>query len=92
MTSETTPPPLKLTFPCEFMFKAFGPGDSVEFPRAVHQAAVTVMQVPLDAVKVRMSGQGRYQAVSVVVLAHNLDQIQAIYQALKTVPDLQYLL
>ncbi len=92
MTVEPNPPKLDLTFPCEFVFKAFGPGGSVEFPQAVRRAASSVVPVPLDAVKVRMSGQGKYQSVSLVIMAHNLEQIHAIYQALKTVPDLQYLL
>lgn len=86
------PPQLNLAFPCEYVFKAFGPGGSAGFATAVRQAVATVMPVPLDAVKVRNSSQGKYQAVSVVLLMHNLQQIHAIYQALKRVPDLQYLL
>lgn len=83
---------MELNFPCEYVFKAFGPGNSTGFATAVQQAVGTVVPVPLDAVKIRKSGQGKYQAVSVLLIMHNLEQVHAIYQALKTVPDLQYLL
>lgn len=90
--TSSDPPQLNLIFPCEYVFKAFGPGESTGFATAVQQAVSTVVPVPLDAVKIRMSGQGNYQAVSVVLIMHNLEQVHAIYQSLKTVPDLQYLL
>lgn len=90
--SPTDAPPVNLTFPCEYVFKAFGPGGSAEFASAVQHAVATVVPVALDAVKIRKSGQGKYQAVSIVLIMHNLEQVHAVYQALKTVPDLQYLL
>jgi putative lipoic acid-binding regulatory protein len=83
---------LELHFPCEYVFKAFGPGTCPEFAVTVRQAVATVVPVPLDAMKIRQSGQGKYQAVSVVLIMHSLEQVHAVYQALKTVPDLQYLL
>lgn len=85
-------PPLELKFPSDYVFKAFGPGDSPGFATAVQQAVATVVPVSLDAMKIRKSGQGKYQAVSVLLIMHNLEQVHAVYQALKTVPDLQYLL
>lgn len=91
-SNNTDPPQLNLVFPCEYVFKAFGPGASPGFAAAVQQAVATVVPVPLDAVRIRKSGQGKYQAVSVVLILHNLEQVHAIYQALKTVSDLQYLL
>lgn len=81
-----------MNFPCDYVFKAFGPGACPWFAGAVRQAVSTVVPVPLDAVKIRNSGQGKYQAVSVLLIMHNLEQVHAVYQALKTVPDLQYLL
>ena len=90
--SPTEPPRVNLTFPCEYVFKAFGPGGSPGFASSVQRAVATVVPVALDAVKIRKSGQGKYQAVSVVLIMHNLEQVHAVYQALKTVPDLQYLL
>ena len=83
---------MELHFPCEYVFKAFGPGSCPGFAAAVRLAIATVVPVPLDAVKIRQSGQGKYQAVSVVLIMHNLEQVHAIYKALKSVPDLQYLL
>lgn len=83
---------MELNFPCEYVFKAFGPGNCAEFATAVQQAVATVVPVPLDVIKIRKSGQGKYQAVSVLLIMHNLEQVHAVYQALKTVPDLQYLL
>jgi putative lipoic acid-binding regulatory protein len=86
------PPQLLLDFPCDYVFKAFGPGAASRFAADVRRAVETVMPIPLDAVKIRPSAQGTYQAVSVVLMVHNLEQVHAVYRALKTVPDLKYLL
>lgn len=82
-----------LDFPCDYLFKAFGPNDSEgNFRRAVMSAITQVTPVPLDAVKVRPSGQGTYQCVTVVVRLHDFAQLEAIYTALRRIEGLKYLL
>ena len=80
-----------LTFPCDYMFKAFGPNDAA-FPEAVKNAIGSVLPVPLDALRVRPSAENSYLCVSVVVRLQNMAQLRAIYAALQRVKDLKYLL
>ncbi|TRO84056.1 YbeD family protein [Trichloromonas acetexigens] len=87
----TTPSAVEIQFPCDHMFKAFGPNDG-EFVAAVRLAVASVTPVSSDAMKVRSSSGGRHQSVSVLVRLHNLQQLHGIYAALKDVPRLSYLL
>lgn len=82
---------VEIEFPCDHVFKAFGPNDG-EFAAAVRLAVASVTPVPADAMKVRASSGGRHQSVSVLVRLHNLQQLHGIYAALKEVPRLSYLL
>jgi uncharacterized protein len=82
-----------LQFPCDHIFKAFGPNDEDgRFQAAVLAAVCSVQPVPLDAVRPRPSAQGAYLCVSVVVRLESFVQLQANYAALRAVPDLKYLL
>ena len=88
-------PPLSelLAFPCDYVFKAFGPAeDEAVFAQAVHQAVCSVTPVPLDALRSRSSSGGRYLCVTILVRLHDMAQLEAIYAALKRVENLQYLL
>lgn len=87
----TTPSPVEIQFPCDHIFKAFGPNDD-EFVAAVRLAVASITPVAADAVKVRPSSGGRHQSVSVLVRLHNLQQLHGIYAALKEVPRLSFLL
>ena len=87
----TTPSAVEIQFPCDHIFKAFGPNDG-EFFAAVRLAVASVTPVAGDAMKVRLSSDGRHQSVSVLVRLHNLQQLHGIYAALKEVPRLNYLL
>jgi uncharacterized protein len=80
-------------FPCDHIFKAFGP-DRTDggFAQAVLAAVTTVVPVPLDAMKVRSSAKGTYVCVSVVVRVVNFDQVKNIYNALGKVPEIRFLL
>ncbi len=91
---DPTPHPEQLIeFPCDYLFKAFGPGDQAEsFTAAVREAVGAVVPVPLDAVKTRSSRNGKYLCVSVLVRLHHFGQLQAIYSALRRMPGLCYLL
>ncbi len=80
-----------LTYPCDFIFKAFGP-DEETFVSAVRDAVSTVLPVPLDAMKRRASAKGTYVCVSVVVHLHNADQLRRIYAELRKIESLKYLL
>lgn len=78
-------------FPCDYMFKAFGPNEKT-FPEAVRSAVDSIVSAPADAVRVRPSAQQSYVCVSVIVRLHNFSQVEAIYAALRRVPDIRYLL
>ncbi len=82
-----------LQFPCDFIFKAFGPnGESGRFTQAVHEAVSRVTPVPLDALKVRPSSKGTYVCVSVLVRLQSFEQLRDIYAELRQVEGLNYLL
>lgn len=78
-------------FPCDYMFKAFGPNED-SFSEAVRSAVDTVVSAPLDAVRVRPSAEGSYICVTVLVRLHNFSQVEAVYAALRQVQGLKYLL
>ena len=78
-------------FPCEHIFKALGPNDPA-FVDAVRAAVAKVVPVAMDAMKVRTSGKGNYQSVSILIRVRDFPQLQKIYQQLKQVPNLKYLL
>ena len=87
------PPEELFDFPCDHLFKAFGPTepDGV-FREAVIRAVASVVPVGQDQVKQRASSQGRYICVTVVVRLHNFSQVEAVYAALRRIPGLRYLL
>ncbi|HDR46790.1 MAG TPA: DUF493 domain-containing protein [Geoalkalibacter subterraneus] len=78
-------------FPCDHVFKAVGPNTDL-FVFEVNRAVNSVLPVSQDAVKVRPSGKGNYVSVSVVVRVHNFDQVTGVYDALRQIDDLKYLL
>ncbi len=78
-------------FPCDHMFKAFGPNDEA-FAAAVRTAVSEITPVALDAMKLKLSSGGAHQCVSVMVMVHSYSQMLAIYSALKQVPGLKFLL
>ena len=81
-----------LEFPCDYGFKAFGPTDDVNFVSAVHVAINHVVPVALDAMKSRPSSKGTYQCVTLLARVYNVEQIHAVYAALKRIDNLKYLL
>ncbi len=87
------PSEVLLQFPCDYIFKAFGPNDGDgNFAAAVKEAVETVLPVSLDAIRERPSSNGTYLCVSVVVRLHNIDQVHSIYTALQGISGLKYLL
>lgn len=82
-----------LEFPCDHIFKTFGPADEEgNFVAAVLAAVGQVVPVSRDALRVRSSSQGAYVCVSVVLRVHNAGQLEAVYRALRQVPGTRYLL
>ena len=83
-----------MEFPCDHVFKAFGPGteDGVPFTANVHRAVCEVVAVPRDALRARQSRQSGYVCVSVAVRVVNAEQLEEIYSALKRVEGLLFLL
>jgi putative lipoic acid-binding regulatory protein len=81
-----------LEFPCEYGFKAFGSTTDDNFVSAVHAAVNEVTPVPLDAMKARPSSKGNYQCVTLLARVYNVEQIHAVYAALKRIDSLKYLL
>jgi putative lipoic acid-binding regulatory protein len=80
-------------YPCDYMFKAFGPSEPHHnFAQKVHKAVNNVLPVSHDALKQRPSSKGAYMCVSVVTYLHNEQQRQRIYQALQNIDGLKYLL
>jgi len=82
-----------IDFPCDYLFKAFGPADPAEdFENRVCREIGKTVPVPLDAVKTRRSSGGTYIAVSVVVRLYNFDQVTRIYKNLRRLDGIKYLL
>ncbi len=80
-----------LDFPCDYIFKTFGPAGEV-FVDQVRKAVDRTISVGSDAMKVRASSGGKYVCVSVVVRLENFSQLVAIYTDLRKIEGLVYLL
>jgi putative lipoic acid-binding regulatory protein len=85
------PPEECFEFPCDHLFKVFGPNDD-EFVADVCSAIAAIMPVSRDAVTFRPSSGGAHQCVSVLVMLPGFTPLQQIYAALKEVPRLKFLL
>lgn len=80
-----------IEFPCDYVFKAFGPNED-RFTDDVREAVSTLIPVPLDAIRTRTSREGTYLCVSILVRLHNFEQLKEIYNRLRAVNGLRYLL
>lgn len=82
-----------LDFPCDYMFKAFGPAsDEERFEQRVVAAVRKVVDVSADGVKCRQSSGNTYLAVTVLVRLVNRDQLEQIYAELRGLDGLKFLL
>ena len=81
-----------LTYPCVYEYKVFGPAADKRFAATVLAAVNRSVPVTRDAVKTRQSSGGRYQCVSVSVRLENGGQLSAIYDNLRTLEGVCYLL
>ena len=87
-----SPPTNPLQFPCEFPIKAMG----LKHPRFVQNILDVVLKFapdfPPQSVEMRPSTQGKYISVTCTITAVSQDQINAIYTALKAIPDVAIVL
>ncbi len=90
MSDKKSPEDL-LEFPCHYQFKAVGSAGD-EFRAAAIAAVRQHARVAADAVKIRPSGKGTYQSVSVLVTLHSYQQLTSIYAELRQVSGLKMLL
>ena len=80
-----------LEFPCHYQFKAVGAAGE-EFNRRVVAAIGSHVTVPRDAIRIRPSSKGNYQAVSVLVTLQSYQQLLSIYAEIRKIPELKVLL
>ncbi len=87
----TKDPSELMEFPCHYEFKAVGlAGDP--FVQGVTSAVEKHASLGRENIRCRPSGKGNYQAVSVLVTLQSFEQLTAIYQEMKKIPDLKMLL
>ena len=70
-------------FPCFYTFKIFGRRSDTFVARVRMILAETLGAVPLDAVKVRESKQGRYLSVTVLIRVESRSQLERVYSDLR---------
>jgi len=93
MAAEGLSIPELLQFPCDHVFKVFGDNVAAgSFEAAVFRAVNEVLPVARDAMKSRVSGKGHYRCVSVVVRVESMEQVAALYTALRGLDGLRFLL
>lgn len=78
-------------FPCDYVFKAFGPNEE-SFVDAVRAAIGQTVFAPLDGMKACTSSKGAHQCVTIVVRLQNALQLKTIYSDLQQIAELKYLL
>ena len=89
--AERKAPEELIEFPCQFQFKAVGlAGDG--FREAILSAVSRHAPLSRDAVRCRPSGNGNYQAVSVLVTLYSYHQLTSIYADMRQAPGLKMLL
>lgn len=74
-------------FPCEYTFKIFGRQSPTFVDRVREIVAMTFGAVPLDAVRVRESSQGRYLSVTIVLWVQSRAQLERVYADLRAEPE-----
>jgi putative lipoic acid-binding regulatory protein len=92
MTRHPDPEQL-MEFPCDHLFKAFGPHRADgRFEQDVRCAVSLVVPVAADALSARVSSGGTYTCVTVKVRLEHFAQLREVYAALRKVAGLKYLL
>jgi len=82
-----------LDFPCDYQFKVFAAADGAEaFARAVRLAVNQVIPDGGELLRTRLSSGGRYQCVTVGLRLENSIQLTAIYDNMRAIDGVRYLL
>ena len=81
-----------LTYPCVYEYKVFGLASDDRFVDTVLLAVNRAVPVTRDAVRSRQSSGGRYQCVTVMVRLQNGGQLSQIYDNLRALKGVCYLL
>lgn len=71
-----------LQFPCDIAVKVIGAGDTAMEELVLDIVRRHVNETEIGTSQIRNSRNGRYQSVTVNVLAQNRAQLDAIYEAL----------
>jgi putative lipoic acid-binding regulatory protein len=85
-------PDVLLSFPCLHEFKAFGPAADETFQESVFHAVNQIVAVSRDSLRTRSSSSGQYQCITVSVHLENSAQLTGIYDILRGIEGLRYLL
>ena len=76
-------------FPCIFPIKVMGNHDA-GLEDFVRDALKAHLQCPESAeVKVRSSSNGKFVSITATFMAHNLDELNALYEAITANPDVK---
>ena len=78
-------------FPCDMPIKAMGRADG-DFADRVRQIVGLHVDVPEDQVRLRSSGAGRFQSVTINVRVESREQMEAIYADLHACDDVLWTL
>jgi putative lipoic acid-binding regulatory protein len=69
-----------LKFPCSFPIKMMGLNSDDFEALVVAIINKHVLDLPAEAVKTRLSGEGKYLAVTITFIAESREQLDAIYR------------
>ena len=78
--SGSAPPPVQIDYPTRYVFKAVGPAGGVR-ARMLQLIQAVVGPVGDAAVSTRLSGAGKYEAVSVEVTLRSEEERRQVYAA-----------
>lgn len=81
-----------MTYPCVYEYKVFGPAADDRFVDSVLAAVSRAVPVTRDALRTRRSSGGRYQCVTVLVRLESGGQLSQVYDHLRTLEGVCYLL
>ncbi len=84
--------PVGLEFPCAYPIKIMGSASEHFIEQVLGIVAQEAPGFDRDLVRVLPSSQGRFVSVHVVIQAQGPEQIERLYQGLKTLPDLKMVL
>lgn len=87
MTNDNTNPPESLLhFPCEFVIKIFGNASNEFEIQALTIIRRHIQDLAEDAIKSRLSKDGKYLALTITMPIDSREQLDAIYQELSSNP------